>query len=134
MFNATKRPDGPMEEVDSIIEHVYGIIDSKFQFIKHRTNRLIETQMDNQSIQIPDLIDGEDLMQRLGKIGHDASILQHIEEYSKTTRMLLFLRNYLCNANSRIILDLLTDDIYLNFNERELKIVIDGQKQQLANA
>ena len=114
---------------DSMKEVVMGLIDSKMQFVKHRTNSILAQKLENNSIYLP-IIEKDkdaDLLSQVEKTGHDASILQYIEEYSKTTRMLLFLRTYLDTTNAKIIFDLLTDDIYLNFNEKELKIVIDGR-------
>jgi len=114
---------------ESMKEVVMGLIDSKMQFVKHRTNSILAQKLDDSTFSLlSEKKDGEeDILSQVEKTGHDASILQYIEGYSKTTRMLLFLRNYLDTTNAKIIFDLLTDDIYLNFNEKELKIVIDGR-------
>jgi len=114
---------------DSMKELVMGIIDSKMQFVKHRTNSILAQKLDDNSFSLSSIQNDrkEDILSKVEKTGHDASILQYIEGYSRTTRMLLFLRNYLDLTNAKIIFDLLTEDIYLNFNEKELKIVIDGR-------
>lgn len=116
---------------DSIIEQVFGIIDSKFQFTKYQTNKLIKEHLQKKSIDVSDCNENYDYLSKIEEgIGHDATIFQYIESYSKTTHLLLFLRNFLNSSNAKIIFELLSDDIYLNFSQKELRIIVEGKRKK----
>lgn len=114
---------------DEIVEHVYGIIDSKFQYLRFNTNNLIRDHLRDCLVPSPDGIEGQvRTFEKTINKKIEQNMLNHIEDYSKTTRLLLFLRNCVCSQNAKLIFDLLTEDIFLNFSEREIKIIIEGRK------
>ena len=132
MSRTTKGTGVLFKSSDSIVEQVFGIIDSKLQFTKYQTNKRIKAHLEKYAIDISDCKEDCDFLSKIKSgIGHDATIFQYIESYSKTTHLLLFLRNYLNRANAKIIFELLNDDIYLNFSEKELKIIVEGKRERV---
>ena len=131
MSRTTNGVEALLKSSNSIVEQVLGIIDSKFQFTKYQTNKLIKTHLQKKSIDVSNCDDNYDYLSKIEKgVGHDATIFQYIESYSKTTHLLLFLRNLLNTANAKIIFELLSDDIYLNFSQKELKIIVEGKRKK----
>ena len=96
-----------------IIEQVYGIIDSKIQYIDYLTNQAIQPFLNNFKVQ--NLSNGRidiDPNDRM-VTSVNPSFLMQIEKNSKTKKLLLVVRRKLCLHNANMIFELLTDDCLL---------------------
>ncbi len=117
-----------LDDHKAFVEHLLSIIDTKLQFVKHRTNALISSLstspiMENNSES--DLI--EYLSLDFGTLPSDQeAAFSLIEKYSKTTNLLLLLRAKLNEKNVSLIYDLLNNDRYLNYDHNALGIMLEN--------
>lgn len=110
-------------ESDSLlIEHVYAFIDSKLQFINYQIDTAVKSFEVNDSVTI-----------RLPSLPHNSTsrfekVLASIESHSKTKGKLLLMRSKLGTHNVRLSFDLLTDNKYLVYSEKQLTSMLDEVK------
>ncbi len=103
---------------DAFVEHILSIIDTKLQFVEYRTSKIIKSLVIESNI-YDEMIFEEGKMVNT-EIGNE-KVLNQIEEYSRTTSLLLLLRVNLYGKNASLIFNLLSDDKYLKFNDLELE-------------
>ncbi len=114
----------------AFVEHMLSIIDTKLQFTKHRTNALIASY--NTSTVLEGANDTAFLENFTFDLGiapsEDEQIFILIEKYSKTTSLLLLLRNKLKENNVSLIYDLLNNDRYLSYESEDLEKLLENNQ------
>jgi len=106
-----------------MVEHVYGIIDSKLQFLDYQ----IKSTIQNQFGELPSEIGERDFLapQVANSLDDDHKILDTIEAYSKNLRLLLLMRTTLTYLSAETAFYLLTSERYLDFTEKQLTIIME---------
>ena len=100
----------------AFVEHMLSIIDTKLQFVKHRTNALITAHATSSIYQSSVSPIVEDISQDILNTPLESEkVFSMIENYSKTTNLLLLLRSKLSENNVSLIYDLLCNDRFMNF-------------------
>ena len=107
---------------NSLLENVYAIIDSRIQYLEYQNERLFRqhTELESQSVNtsdssLPLLIGSKKL------INNFESLLDQITSSNHTLKLLLFLRTRLIKENARVVLELLTDNRFLDYSEDRLQ-------------
>lgn len=112
-----------------LTEQVYGIIDSKIQYIDYQTEMVTSSFVDINSLSNPsrknNLADSLQVMDSI--MANNSRILEKLQEFSATVKLLLLLRNELSTINAPQILDLLTDNKYVQLTDQELKVFLEKQ-------
>lgn len=104
----------------AFVEHLLSIIDTKLQFVEYRTSKVIKSMVKEPYGQFDLLLHDED-DSNFEEDLQNGEIFNHIEEYSRTTSLLLLMRTNLCDKNTSLIYGLLSNDKYLEFNDIELE-------------
>ncbi len=104
----------------AFVEHLLSIIDTKLQYIEYHTRALITAHHSTQTHQLVTAPTSVAFSQPI-----DEEVFSQIESYSKTTRLLLIMRRSLCGKNSSIVYDLLSNDKYLDYFDKQLEKVLD---------
>ena len=106
-----------------MVEHVYGIIDSKLQFLDYQIKQTIE----NQFGKLPSEIDERNFLAPniSTSLDSDHRILDTIEAYSKNLRLLLLMRTTLTYLSAETAFYLLTSERYLDFTESQLTVIME---------
>ena len=115
---------------DSVIENIYGIIDSKIQYLDHQTNGLVRPLIQ------PPTLD----TQVVGESKSDSSFLledaekmfSHFELQSKRKKILLCLRTLLDSDNALLALALLSDNTLFEFDTKEITFILDKKSAKQA--
>ena len=127
MNSSVKYTPKSLTENQEFIEHILSIIDTKLQYVEYHTRALIQ-QFNSPHTLIVDhpVFQGSNpqLLSR-PQTDIDDKMFAQIEQYSKTTRLLLLMRRLLCDVNSSLTFELLSNDRYLNFEEKELKAMLN---------
>jgi len=100
----------------AFVEHLLSIIDTKLQFVEYRTSKVIKSMVKEPYGQFDVLLHDE-----FDEDLQNGELFNHIEEYSRTTSLLLLMRTNLCDKNTSLIYDLLSNDKFLEFNDIELE-------------
>lgn len=106
-----------LDDHKAFVEHLLSIIDTKLQYVKHRTNKLIASY--ESSAVYENEIDGF-LIDSIKLPTEQEEIFSLIETYSKTTKLLLLLRTKLNQQNVSLVYDLLNNDRYLMYDSKDL--------------
>ena len=113
------------QKIESLIDFVYNIIDSKIQYLNYQTKGIIKPIDNSNSI--------------LGEANSDSFSLEEAEKLflqfevqSKQIKRLLYLRKLLNCKNSIVALSLLTYNILFVFEEHEIAYILDFQTKQKA--
>ncbi len=93
----------------AFIDQLYSIIDTRLQYIEFHTQAIFKA------------CSGELANSHTLQHSPLSSILDHIEQYSKTKKQLLFLRSLIKRENARIIYDVLQEDRFKGYTEKEIK-------------
>lgn len=111
-------------------EHVYGIIDSKIQFLDFQIKEMIKTKLGKSSQEI---MIQEGYLPSDGNIDLDGKILDFLEAYSRNISLLLLMRTSLTYLSAETTFHLLTNDKYLDFTEKQLRSVLEEAIHQQAS-
>ena len=107
-----------------LTEQIYAIIDTKIQYIDYQTNKMISSMLGNSVNDAPKPSKQLDDFFKFDKAHSNCdSFLDRMEEYSKTKRLLLIMRSQISDENAKFILGLLSDNTFLKFDEKYLKIL-----------
>ena len=106
-----------------MVEHVYGIIDSKLQFLDYQIKETIK----NQFGELPSEIGERDFLAPNISSSLDTNhrLLDTIEAYSKNLRLLLLMRTTLTYLSAETAFYLLTSERYLDFTENQLTVIME---------
>jgi len=114
----------------SIVENIYGIIDTKIQYIDYRSKELVRpllgdpTQPSEKGIIS---VENSDSLQ------WKEQWFLAFEKYSRRKRKLLFLRNHLNSENALLILILLAEDQFIHYSQKDLEYLLGiNQRNQAA--
>lgn len=100
---------------EPIVDNLYSIIESKIQFIEYRTNEMLQAYLNERSYahRVSDYDDtGLPGMSMTGSVND--FVFRQIEVSSRSIHRLLHFKSVLTIQNALAILELLTDDRYLN--------------------
>ena len=111
--NISKQENG-----EPIIEEVYGIIDTKIQYIDYLTNKAVQPFINQESISGGSTFAKSRPIYSKGN--NDDNFLNQIEANSKQKHLLLIIRTTLCIENAQAAFELLTDNKFLNHTEKTL--------------
>lgn len=100
---------------DILLEQVYGIIDSKIQYMEFQTNKMVQT--------IGLSLDFKKLEEDDQNYQYEQLLFQ-METYSKMIRLLLILRVNLKKQNALFILDLLSNNKFLTYSVKDILYLI----------
>ncbi len=106
---------------DILLEQVYGIIDSKIQYMEFQTNKMVQT--------IGISLDFKKLEEEQQHYQYEQLLFQ-METYSKMIRLLLILRVNLKKTNALFILDLLSNNKFLSYSVKDILYLI---KKEMPN-
>ena len=106
-----------------MVEHVYGIIDSKIQFMDFQIKEMIKTQFGQSSSDINEGLNY--LPSHLENLPEDDRILAALEAYSRNISLLLLMRTTLTYVSAETAFFLLTNDKYLDFTEDQLRTILE---------
>jgi len=106
-----------------MIEHVYGIIDSKIQFMDFQINEMIKTKFGR----LPEsVLEGLNyLPDHLAHLSYDEKVLAALEAYSRNISLLLLMRTTLSYVSAETAFYLLSNDKYLDFTEEQLRTILE---------
>lgn len=105
-----------------MVEHVYGIIDSKIQFMDFQIKEMIKTKLGKSPHEI---MIQEDLLPSLDDFPNDDRILDFLEAYSRNISLLLLMRTSLTYLSAETAFHLLTNDKYMDFTEAQLRTILE---------
>ncbi len=128
MKTAPDNLSNPLE----LIDRIYEIIDSKIQYIDYQTEMVTSSFIDINTLGIDPSRDaigrGASITQSI--MANNRRILEKISEFSATTKLLLVLRSELEGTNAPVILELLTDNKFIQLTDQELQQLIKRNKDQ----
>ena len=105
-----------------MVEHVYGIIDSKIQFMDFQIKEMIKTKLGK----LPhEIMIQEGHLPSLDDLPNDNRILDFLEAYSRNISLLLLMRTTLTYLSAETAFHLLTNDKYMDFTEKQLRTVLE---------
>jgi len=106
-----------------MVEHVYGIIDSKLQFLDYQIKETIK----NQFGELPNEIGERNFLAPniSSSLDTNHKLLDTIEAYSKNLRLLLLMRTTLTYLSAETAFYLLTSERYLDFTESQLTVIME---------
>jgi len=105
-----------------MVEHVYGIIDSKIQFMDFQIKEMIKTKIGK----LPhEILIQEGFLPSLDDFPNDDRILDFLEAYSRNISLLLLMRTSLTYLSAETAFHLLTNDKYMDFTEQQLRTVLE---------
>lgn len=118
-------------EKNSLQEHVFGIIDTKIQYIDYQTKKLVNGLLGLGEADVPLPVDHlDELFQFDLALPNCNSFLDRMEEYSKSKRLLLTMRSQLKEENAKLIFGFLSDNCFLKFDEEELKKLLEPKAKK----
>ena len=106
-----------------MVEQVYGIIDSKIQFMDFQIKEMIQINFGKLPEEILEGINF--LSEHLPDLPIDERILDSIEAYSRNISLLLLMRTTLTYLSAETAFNLLTNDKYLDFTEKQLRTIME---------
>ena len=106
-----------------MVEHVYGIIDSKIQFLDFKIKEMVKVKLGK----LPDDILEEKnfLPAHFENLPDHDRILDTIEAYSRNISLLLLMRTTLSYLSAETAFFLLTNDKYLDFTDKQLRTILE---------
>ncbi|MEL6635545.1 MAG: hypothetical protein AAFW73_01165 [Bacteroidota bacterium] len=124
------QPSHPLE----LIDRVYEIIDSKIQYIDYQTELVTSSFVDINTLGIDPARDtiGRGASITRSIMANNRRILEKISEFSATTKLLLVLRAELDHANAPAILELLTDNKFIQLTDQELQALLQRDQDEAA--
>ncbi len=100
------------------VEHILSIIDTKLQFVEYRTSKTIKSLVKESNIYTDSDLEKENITI---EVIENEKVLHQIEEYSRTTSLLLLMRVNLFGKNASLIFNLLSNDKFLEYSDIELE-------------
>ena len=106
-----------------MVEHVYGIIDSKIQFMDFQIKEMIKTKFGKTPDEISEGLNF--LPDHIKDLPEDDRILASLEAYSRNISLLLLMRTTLTYVSAETAFYLLSNDKYLDFADDQLRIILE---------
>ena len=119
--SASKKTANGSHGNEPIVEHLYEIIDSKIQFIEYRTNEFLNAYLNEEAAGEPVSDYDVDNMHGISISSSDNEyIFSQIEMSSKSIHRLLQFKSVLTQQNALLILELLTDNKYMDCTDFQI--------------
>lgn len=115
-----------------MVENVYSIIDSKIQFMDYQIKEMIKTKLGRLPKGISE--DVNFLPDHLLKLSESDRMLAGLEAYSRNMSLLLLMRTSLTYLSAETAFFLLSNDKYLDFTEKQLRIIMEEALYDQATA
>ncbi len=106
-----------------MVEHVYGIIDSKIQFMDFQIKEMIKTKFGRLPEEVSEGLNF--LPDHIKELPEDDRILASLEAYSRNISLLLLMRTTLTYVSAETAFYLLSNDKYLDFTDDQLRIILE---------
>ena len=110
---------------NSVIENIYGIIDSKIQYLDHQTKGIVQPLIAENSFE--DTVEGEAKSDSSMPLEAVEKMFIQFEQHSKRKKLLLQLKMLLNSNNAMLVLALLSDNTIYEFDEREILFILDNK-------
>lgn len=111
-----------------ILDYVYGIIDSKIDFIELKTRRLLD-KFKSVKVEGAHRTDSIANIPSISDLNIDTNInellFQHFENLSRSIYLLEKMKLALHTDNAHFVIQLLNDDNYLNMNEKQFDEILN---------
>ncbi len=109
-----------------MVEHVYGLIDSKIQQIDFKTKQVINSFVDLDTVKInPPKYGLGEIPNLESTLANNERVLTQIETYSRTLKLLLMMRAKVNLDNAILVMYLLEDNKYLKVKQELLDQVLN---------
>jgi len=116
---------------EDLINDIFGIIDTKIQYIEYQTEVVTSSFVDISLLsQKKNRPFGNGFQVETSIMANNKRILFKLGEFSATIKLLLLLRNNLDAANAALVFDLLTDNRFTQLTDQELKQAIDPSRNK----
>lgn len=115
---------------DSVIENIYGIIDSKIQYLDHQTKGIVRPLIKETSQE--DSLAGEAKSDSFMPLEAVEKMFIQFEQQSKRKKLLLQLKTLLNSNNALLVLALLSDNTIYEFDEQEILYILNSKYQAKA--
>ena len=120
----------PLEE-KTLVNQVISIIDTKIQYIDYQTNHIVSSIIGTELQNVPrPSVDVSEISNFNFSYNNCDSFLTLMEEYSRTKSLLLTLRQHANHKTAQLIFDLLSDNQFIAFTDKELEIMIKGKDEK----
>jgi len=110
---------------DSVIENIYGIIDSKIQYLDHQTKVIVRPLIKDKALE--DTVVGEAKSDSFMPLEAEEKMFLQFEQQSKRKKLLLRLKMLLNSNNALLVLALLSDNNIYEFDEQEILFILEGE-------
>lgn len=109
-----------------MVEHVYGLIDSKIQQIDFKTKQVINSFVDLDTVKVnPPKYGLGEIPSLESTLANNERVLSQIETYSRTLKLLLMMRAKVNLDNAILVMYLLEDNKYLKVKQELLDQVLN---------
>ena len=115
----------------SVMDNIYGIIDSKIQYLDHQTKGIVRPLIKETICE--ENVQGEAKSDSCMPLEAVEKMFIQFEQQSKKKKLLLQLRMLLNATNALLVLALLSDNTLYEFEEKEVLFILDSNCQK-ANA
>ena len=134
-LTVTSKFSSHLEEQMPILKYVYGIIDSKIEFVELKTRKLLEgfRHSPNEGSHRSDSIAPLPSMTNL-LIDHADSeqLFEHFENLSRSIYLLEQMKLSLSDENAFSVMQLLNDDNYLKVNDLQINEILNSKVRVLS--
>ena len=134
-LTVTSKFSSHLEEQMPILKYVYGIIDSKIEFVELKTRKLLEGfgNTPNEGSHRSDSIAPLPSMTNLS-IDHADSeqLFEHFENLSRSIYLLEQMKLSLSDDNAFSVVHLLNDDNYLKMNDLQINEILKSKVKVLS--
>jgi len=107
------------------MENIYGIIDSKIQYLDHQTKGIVRPLIKETSFE--ETVQGEASSDSFMHLEAVEKMFIQFEQQSKRKKLLLQLKMLLNSNNALLVLALLSDNTIYEFNEQEVLYILDSK-------
>ena len=115
-----------LDDTANLSNQVFGILDSKIQYIKFSIQQVMRDYIDIDKIkQLPPEIGISFIQDKEAIFNRNAKIFEKIERFNRHLSQLLFLRKQLNKRNSKKILMLISEDRYNFYSEDKLLSMLE---------
>ncbi|MEM6965606.1 MAG: hypothetical protein AAF573_12620 [Bacteroidota bacterium] len=115
-----------------MVENVYSIIDSKIQFMDYQIKEMIKAKLGKLPKGISE--DVNFLPEHLANLSESDRMLAGLEAYSRNMSLLLLMRTSLTYLSAETAFFLLSNDKYLDFSEKQLRVIMEEALYDQATA
>jgi len=119
-----------LNNTDAVMDNIYGIIDSKIQYLDHQTKGIVRPLIKAKPFQ--ETVQGEANSDSFMPLEAVEKMFIQFEQQSKRKKLLLQLRMLLNSNNALLVLALLSDNTIYEFEEQEILYILDSNYKATA--